>query len=131
MNTLLITLLAAAPVAQPPGSYYSALANYNYNRAYQQFLSSPSGLKTFSSLGEGYRLNTFTPFSSQSFYQNPGYEHQRIGPSGWERYNWVPGQGGSYNTPFFGGGYGVPGYGIYSYTPPYSLRYPPPAPGNR
>jgi hypothetical protein len=134
MNTLILTLLVAGPVNQlppPPVPYTSPAFNYNYDRAYRHFLGSPSGLKTFSSLGQGYRIDTFTPFGHQGFYEEPGYEHQRIGPSGWKRYYRVPGYGGSYDTPFFGGGYGVPGYGVYSSTPPYYLHYPSLPPNGR
>ena len=109
----------------PPARYPAPAYNYNYDRAYRQFLSSPSGLKTFSSLGQGYGADTFTPFSHQSFYQNPGYEHQRMDEFGWNRYDWVPGYGGSFDTPFYGSGYRVPGYGITSYLPrPYLTRVP-------
>lgn len=132
MNALLLSLItgvAAGAVPSPPGyppppppSYPAPVYNYNYDRAYRQFLNSPSGLKTFSSLGQGSGADTFTPFSHQSFYRSPSYEHQRIDESGWDRYNWVPGYGGSFDTPFYGSGYRVPGYGIASHMPP---LYPP------
>jgi hypothetical protein len=96
---------------QPP--YY----NYNYDRAYSHFLSSPYSYRTFSSLGQGYRVDTFTPFSSQSFYREPGYEHQRISPRGLERYYIVPGYGEDTATPFWGYGYRVPGYSRHEFIP--------------
>ena len=134
MNSLflgLVTVLAAdwPPAASapppPPPPVYAPVYNYNYDRAYRHFLSSPSGLKTFSSLGQGYRVDAFAPFRHEGFYREPGYEHQRIGPSGWERYYWVPGYGGSVQAPFFEGGYRVPGYGVYSWSPPPYPRYAP------
>ena len=107
--------LAPAPLPPPSGGY-------NYDRAYQHFLSSPSGMKTFSSLGQGSGQVTVTPFGYRSSYQEPGYEHQRIGPSGWERYQRVPGFGGSVSTPFWGSGFRVPGYSTFSSTPPPAYR---------
>jgi hypothetical protein len=106
---------------QPP--FY----NYNYDRAYSHFLSSPYSFRTFSSLGQGYRVDTFTPFSSQSFYREPGYEHQRISPRGLERYYIVPGYGEDAATPFWGYGYRVPGYSRHEFipsTPPLPYQVP-------
>ena len=127
MNALLLSLTLAAQVGvPPPPSPTPTPHTYNYDRAYRYFLNSPSGLKTFSSLGEGSRVDSYTPFSYQNFYRGPGYEHQRIGLSGWESYYRMPGYGGFTATPFFESGYRVPGYSGYSYTPPGSPYYVPP-----
>ena len=57
------------------------------------------------------------PFSSASFYREPGYEHQRISPRGLERYYIVPGYGEDTATPFWGYGYRVPGYSRHEFIP--------------
>jgi len=104
---------------RPPSSPYEQplFYNYNYDRAYRHFLSSPYSFRTFSSLGQGYRVDAFTPFSSQSFYREPGYEHQRISPRGLERYYIVPGYGEDTLTPFWGYSYRVPGYSRHEFIP--------------
>jgi len=91
--------------------------NYNYDRAYRHFLTSPYSYRTFSSLGQGYRADVLTPFSSQSFYREPGYEHQRISPRGLERYSVVPGYGEDTATPFWWYGYRVPSYSRQEFMP--------------
>jgi hypothetical protein len=111
----------SVPVTAPPPGYDPSQFNYNYDRAYRHILSSPSGLKTFSSLGQSYGQATITPFGYRSSYQEAGYEHQRVGPSGWERYQYVPGRGGSFATPFSAGAYRVSGYSISSSGPPHYL----------
>jgi len=111
---------------QPPSAPYDRppFYNYNYDRAYRHFLSSPYSFRTFSSLGQGYRVDTVTPFSSASFYREPGYEHQRISPRGLERYYIVPGYGEDTATPFWGYGYRVPGYSRHEFIPSPPPRMP-------
>src|SRR6185437_521765 len=94
----------------------------------------PYSFRTFSSLGQGSRVDTITPFSYRSFYREPGYEHQEISPRAFEHYYVVPGYGEHLETPFAASGYRVPGYSrhyfIPSQYPPYGYS-PPPAPESR
>lgn len=94
----------AKVVAQSPA------AVYNYNRAYQHFLGSRYSYRTYTSYTAGASRATYTPFMYQSQYIEPSYSRQRITPAGYDRYDYIPGYGGAFYTPFGMGGYYFRGY---------------------
>src|SRR5690349_20434315 len=57
-------------------------AEYNRQRAYRHFLTSPSPYRTFSSYQNGRAWGYDTPFESGRYWQTPGYYHERITPYG-------------------------------------------------
>lgn len=84
--------------------------NPNYSRAYRYFLNSPHTYKEFSSSQPGVFSETITPLSRRTFSVEPSYYRERVTPYSFETHEYVPGYSGSLTTPFFGSGYGVPGY---------------------
>ena len=66
-------------------------AEYNRQRAYQHFLSSPAKVKVFSTGSPGYTQVRESPFEYRRFSVTGTYEQQRISPKGYERYRILPG----------------------------------------
>jgi hypothetical protein len=59
-----------------------------------------------------------TPFTNQSQFIEPSFSRQRIMPSGYERFDLIPGMGSAIFTPFGFNTYYVPGFGR-GYVAPY------------
>ena len=81
---LISTLLAARAAAQDP------YADYNRERAYRHFLTSPYSFRTYSDLGSGRSWGYDTPVESGRFWQTPGYYHEEVSPYGTWNYEIPP-----------------------------------------
>src|SRR4051794_39126647 len=90
---LLGAVLVAGVFVQP--SWAQNPASYNAQRAYQQYLNSPSPVRTYSSYQSGQTWGYKTPLQSGRFWLTPGYYHEEISPSGRQSYT-VPQQEGGY-----------------------------------
>lgn len=77
---LVLGLWAGRAEAEDP------LAEYNRQRAYRHFLTSPSPYRTYSDLGSGRAWGYDTPLESGRYWQTPGYYHERITPYGRSSY---------------------------------------------
>jgi len=69
-------------------------AEYNRQRAYHLFLTSPSAYRTYSGVAPGYVHRYSTPYEYGADWQAPTYRHERITPYGYERYVAPPARGG-------------------------------------
>ncbi len=106
-----LTLIGSTKVsAQSP-------ASYNLDRAQRHFLVSRSGYRTLYSSTPGTNSVTVGPNLYQSQFVEPSYSRQTISPRGYERYDAIPGLGGSTMTPLGVSSYYVPGFG-YGYAVP-------------
>lgn len=129
LTMLTAFVLASATQAQiwpnypmPPAAGQPDYTSYNYNRAYNRFLSSPYSYRTFSSLSPSRGVEYFTPYGREGYFREPGYQHQRITPYAFESYGYVPG-GSSYRaTPWSFERQGVTGY-PYGYVVPHGSPY--------
>jgi hypothetical protein len=77
---LALGLQAGRGAAQDP------YAEYNRQRAYRHFLTSPSPYRTFSSMQNGQVWGYDTPLESARYWRTPGYYHERITPFGRSSY---------------------------------------------
>jgi hypothetical protein len=106
-----LTLLGSAKVtAQTP-------ANYNYDRAQRHFLASRYSYRTMYSSTPGMGNVTVGPNLYKNQFIEPSYSRQWITPRGYERFDAIPGLGGTTVTPFGVSSYYVPGFG-YGYAAP-------------
>lgn len=102
----------AAAVAQVPTP-----ANYNSERAQRHFAASRYSCRTLFTSVPGSGSVTYSPLLYQSQFVEPGYSRQRLSPYGYERFDAIPGLGGTTITPFGANGYYVPGFGYGYYAP--------------
>jgi hypothetical protein len=87
LGVLAATAPAAAQPAYRPGD---PIAQYNADRAYRHFLTSPYSYRTYSGLYPGYSVEQLTPYGYEQYRQGPTYIHERITPRGRERYEVLP-----------------------------------------
>lgn len=124
ITTLLIgSLFPVIAMAQPP----PPVTRGYYSPAYRHFLRSQSPVKTYSSYRSGERTETVTPFSYESRYVDPSYEHQRVDPFGFEHRYRLPGYGADYADPYQESGFYQPGQDVRYRIPfsPVPRPYPP------
>jgi hypothetical protein len=99
------------PPSPPAAPVVTATAPSAVNsQAFRQFLNSDSSYKTYSRLTPSRGFTRVTPFSVESRYMEPGYLKQINSQFGFESREYVPGYGGSWQTPWQAGGYVAPGY---------------------
>jgi hypothetical protein len=101
---------AATAQAQPP-------LDYNYLRAASHFAGSRYSYRVLYSSIPGSGSATYAPFFYQSQFVEPSFSRQRIMPYGYERFDVVPGAGGTTMTPFGVSTYYVPGFSSGFYVP--------------
>ena len=86
-KALLFLLLLALELAPAGALAQDPLAEYNRQRAYKQFLLSPSRLRTFSSFQSAQTMGYDSPLESGRFYLSPGYYREEISPYGRQAYS--------------------------------------------
>src|SRR5579864_4145944 len=114
----LVGLALGNASAQPPPVITVPAPPAVDSPAYRQFLNSDSSYKTYSRLSPSRGFTRVTPFGVESHYVEPGYMKQINSQFGFESREYVPGYGGSWQTPWQAGGYQAPGYYRYYYGPP-------------
>jgi hypothetical protein len=84
LSLLLLLALEMVPSHVVAQDY---IAEYNRQRAYRQFMLSPSRLRTFSSYQSAQTMGYDSPLESGRFYLSPGYYHEQVSPYGREAYS--------------------------------------------
>jgi len=115
---LLLAVVVAGGLLAPPAPAQDPAAEYNRQRAWQQYLNSPSSAKSISSYRSGAVWGYDTPLESGRFYRTPGYYHEYVSPYTRE----------TYDVPQVQGGEVIRRVPVPVYPPPVYLRpvYPPP-----
>ncbi|MGH7225343.1 MAG: hypothetical protein ACRELF_19145 [Gemmataceae bacterium] len=92
-------------------------ASFNYYRANQHFLNSRYSYRTLYSYAPPAVSAAYAPFLYQNQFIEPSISRQRIMPRGYERFDVIPGWGGTMITPFGFSSYYVPGFSHAYYAP--------------